>query len=129
VCPTLCGPRDHSPPGSSAHGISRARILESGAISYSRGYSRPRDGTESPALAGRFFTTGAIWEDPTEVTPGTLKPSLVAQTVKGKLAMQETQVLSLGLEDPWRREWLLSSVFLPGELHSGSVGPQRVGYN
>ena len=63
------------------------------------------------------------------MNPGALKPSLVAQTVKGKLAMQETQVLSLGLEDPRRREWLLSSVFLPGEFHGGSVGPQRVGYN
>ena len=55
---------------------------------------------ESPALAGGFFTTNAIWEDPTEVNSGTLQPSLVAQTVKGKPAVQETQVLSLGLEDP-----------------------------
>ena len=27
-CPTLCDPMDCSPPGSSVHGISRARILE-----------------------------------------------------------------------------------------------------
>ena len=27
-CPTLCDPMDRSPPGSSVHGISRARILE-----------------------------------------------------------------------------------------------------
>ena len=27
-CPTLCDPMDYSPPGSSVHGISRARILE-----------------------------------------------------------------------------------------------------
>ena len=55
---------------------------------------------ESPALAGSFFTASAIWEDPPEVNPGTLKSSLEAQTVKGKPAMQETQVPSLGLEDP-----------------------------
>ena len=27
-CPTLCDPMDHSPPGSSVHGIFQARILE-----------------------------------------------------------------------------------------------------
>ena len=31
--------------------------------------------------------------------------------------MQEIQVQSLGWEDPWRREWLLTPVFLPGEFH------------
>ena len=28
LCPTLCYPMDCSPPGSSVHGISQARILE-----------------------------------------------------------------------------------------------------
>ena len=27
-CPTLCDPMDYSPPGSSIHGVSQARILE-----------------------------------------------------------------------------------------------------
>ena len=27
LCPTLCDPMDYSPPGSSVHGISQARIL------------------------------------------------------------------------------------------------------
>ena len=36
-CPTLCNPMDCSPPGSSVHGISQARILEWVAISFSRG--------------------------------------------------------------------------------------------
>ena len=31
-------------------------------------------------------------------------------------AMQETSVQSLGREDPWRREWLPITVFLPGKL-------------
>ena len=31
--------------------------------------------------------------------------------------MQETQVWSLGQEIPWRREWLLTPVFLPGKFH------------
>ena len=42
-CPTLCDPVDCSLPGSSVHGILRARILEWVAILSSRGSSRPRD--------------------------------------------------------------------------------------
>ena len=36
---------DYSPPASSVHGIPQARILEWVAISFSRGYSQPRDRT------------------------------------------------------------------------------------
>ena len=43
--------------------------------------------------------------------------SLVAQTVKNLLAMQETQVWSLGWEEPLEKEWLPTRVFLPGEFH------------
>ena len=45
LCPTLCDPMDCSPPASSVHGISQARILEWVAISFSRGSSQPRDQT------------------------------------------------------------------------------------
>ena len=44
--PTLCGPMDSSPPGSSVHGILQARILEWVAIPFSRGSSQPRDQTQ-----------------------------------------------------------------------------------
>ena len=44
-CLTLCNPMDYSPPGSSVHGILQARILEWGAISFSRGSSWARDQT------------------------------------------------------------------------------------
>ena len=47
----------YSPPGSSVHGISQARILEWVATSFSRGSSWPRDEPASPALAAAFFTT------------------------------------------------------------------------
>ena len=40
-CPTLYNPMDCSPPGSSVHGISQARILEWVAISSPRGSSQP----------------------------------------------------------------------------------------
>ena len=45
------------------------------------------------------------------------KVSLVAQTVKNPPAARETQVQSLGQEDPLEKGWLPTSVFLPGEFH------------
>ena len=35
-CPTLCDPIDGSPPGSSVPGIFQARVLEWGAIAFSK---------------------------------------------------------------------------------------------
>ena len=43
--------------------------------------------------------------------------SLVAQMVKSLPAVQETQVRSLGQEDPWRREWQPTPLFVLGEFH------------
>ena len=57
TCPVLCDPLDWSPPGSSVHGISQARILEWIAISFSGDVPNP--GIE-PALAGRFFTAEPV---------------------------------------------------------------------
>ena len=41
----------------------------------------------------------------------------MAQLVKNLLAMQETQVQSLGGEIPWRRKWQHTPVFLLGKSH------------
>ena len=49
-CPTLGHPMDCSPPGSSVHGISQARILEWVAISFSGDLSNLGVEPESPAL-------------------------------------------------------------------------------
>ena len=54
-CPTLCDHKDYSPPGSSVHGISQARILEWIAISFSKGSSQPRDQIQVSHTA-EFFT-------------------------------------------------------------------------
>ena len=43
--------------------------------------------------------------------------TLVVQTVKSLPTMWETQVRSLGPEDPWKREWQPTPVFLPREFH------------
>ena len=58
-CPTLCDPMDCSPPGSSVHGISQARILECVAISSSRASSQPRDRTCISSTGRWIFTTEA----------------------------------------------------------------------
>ena len=50
-CPTLCDPMDYT-----VYGILQARILEWVAFPFSRGSSQPRDGTQIPCIAGRFFT-------------------------------------------------------------------------
>ena len=54
--PTLRNPMDCSPPDSSVHGILQARILEWGAIPFSRDFSRPKDGTQVSCISGIFFT-------------------------------------------------------------------------
>ena len=53
---------DCNPPGSPVHGILQARILEWVAVSFSRGYPQPRDQTQVPYIAGRFFTILATRE-------------------------------------------------------------------
>ena len=55
-CATLCDPMDCSLPGSSVHGIFQAIVLEWIAISFSKGYSQPRDQTWVSPIAGRVFT-------------------------------------------------------------------------
>ena len=64
------------------------------------------------------------------------RASLVAQTVKNPPAMQETQVQSLGREDPLEKEiathssilaWRIPQTGEPGRLQS--MGSQRVGYD
>ena len=58
-CPTLCDPTNGSLPGSAVHGVFQARVLEWGAISFSRGPSQPRDRTRVSCIADRCFT---VWE-------------------------------------------------------------------
>ena len=58
ICSAGGHPMDCSPPGSSAYGISQARILEWVAKPSSRGCSPPRDRTGGSCIAGGLFT---IW--------------------------------------------------------------------
>ena len=58
LCPILYDPMDCSLPGSSIHGIFQARVLEWGAIAFSRGSSQPRDQAWVSCIADRHFT---VW--------------------------------------------------------------------
>ena len=62
--PTLCIHMDCSLPGSSVHGIFQARVLQWLTISFSRGSSWPRDGTQVSHIAGKCFTIWVIREAP-----------------------------------------------------------------
>ena len=92
-CPTLCDPMDCSLPGSSVHEIFQARVLEWGAISFSRGSSRPRDRTWVSCIVGGCFTVWATRE-----------------------AMQETHVQFLGREDPLEKEMAIHSSTLAWKI-------------
>ena len=76
LCLILLQLHGYSPRGSSVHRISQARTLEWVAISFSKGF--PHLGIELtslrfPALAGRSFTTSAIWETTENVKPLEIK--------------------------------------------------------
>ena len=57
LCLTLCDPTECSPPGSSVHGILWPGLPEWVAITFSRGFSRPRDQTRVSCIAGKFLST------------------------------------------------------------------------
>ena len=73
-CQTLHDPMDCSLPGSSAHGIFQARVLEWGAIAYtvlelsnSEGGVRPAESTDSGLLITYFWLAYGILVDPFKV--------------------------------------------------------------
>ena len=61
---TFCSPVDCSLPGSFVRGIFQARILEWGAISYSRGSSQARDGTRVSVVSCIVRQILYHWEAP-----------------------------------------------------------------
>ena len=62
LCLTRCDPIDCSPPGSSVHGISHARILEWVAISFSRESSWPWDWTPVSCIDRQILYLWATWK-------------------------------------------------------------------
>ena len=129
LCLTLRCHGLHSPPGSSVHEISQARILEWVAISFSRGSSQPRDGTLGLLHCRRILYCLSHQGD----FPG---DGSVVEPSRACLPVQEMQVRSLDEEDPWEEEmaphpsilaWRIPWTEEPGGLQS--VGSQRVRHN
>ena len=117
-CSTLCDSMDCSPPASSVHVISHTRIPEWVALSFSRGFSPPRDQTliSYVSCIGRWV--------------------LHLSCHLGSPEMEETRVQSLGWEDPLEEgmathssvlAWRISWTEEPGGLRS--IGSQRVGHD
>ena len=91
-CPTLCDPMDCSLPGSSVRGDCPGENTEVDAMLSSRGSFNPGIEPRSPALQADSLLYRQIHY--------CLRASWVAQTVKNLPALQETQIRSLGWEDP-----------------------------
>ena len=74
-------------------------------MGYSPQGCKESDTTERLHFTSLHFTSRTQWA------------SLVTQMVKSLPSVQETQVHSLGGEDPWRRVWQPTLVCLPGKFH------------
>ena len=105
ACLTLGNPMDCSPPGSSVHELSQARILEWGATPFSRASSPSRDWTQVSCTAGRFFAVWilqrvtAIFSHSRGHITHMYRASLVVQWWRTCWAMQWTQFRSPVRED------------------------------
>ena len=105
-CSQLSCTMDCSQPGSSAHGILQARILEWVATRSSKGSSRSRDGTHVFYLAGGFFTISTAWGFPC----GSAGKESCLQYGRPGFDPWVGKI-------PWRRERLPTPVFWPGKFH------------
>ena len=85
----LCNLMDCNQPGSSVHGIFQARILGWVAISSSRGRRKFNPGieSESPALAGGFFTS----EPPGKLV--VLNKNVLSTFIRTSVIMSEVLIL------------------------------------
>ena len=153
LCPTLCDPMDGSPPGSPVPGILQARTLEWAAISFSnaakwevkvKSLSRVRlFATPWTAASQAPLSMGFSRQENWSGVPAHCHPNPSAEICSNRQmthaalgfpgdsdgnppAMQETQVWSLGREDPLEKEWQPTPVFLPGEFHGQK---SQVGYS
>ena len=101
-CPPRSDPMDWSLPGSSVHGIVQARVLEWGAIAFSRntGDTNSIPGSGRSAGEGIGYPLQYSWA------------SFVAQLVKNPPGFDPW-----GGKILWRREKLPTPIFWPGEFH------------
>ena len=118
-CPVLCDPTDCSPPGSSAHGILQARILEWVASSSSRGSSWTRDWTHVSCISGimgRFLTA----EPPDK--PIWMKPESWICNISASSHPVKDKLVSLSFSSPPEVTPVSFSIY--SHSPSGEISPQ-----
>ena len=104
-------PCGYSPPGSSVHGILQARILEWVAMPSSRGSSRPRDRTASPASPA--LQAGSLpTEPPGKPQPRAGPSNMVAITTGGGWLPDTWNMAGPDGEVPevWNSRWELKEL-------------------
>ena len=89
-CLTLSNPMDCSPPGSSVHGISQARILEWTAMPSSRGSSQPKD-----QICVSSVSCIGTWVFLPLVPPGRLSSSILFKIIFSFRSLQNIEQSSL----------------------------------
>ena len=127
-------------PGSSVHGISQARILEWVSISYSRGFSQPRNRTHISCIScigrqilyhcppgypfiGHYYSKTSVdlassflsFTSWSLSSPGLWSLQVIIQCINRVPKLGDTTSLSLFTFMHWRRKWQPTPVFLPGE--------------
>ena len=122
-CLTLCDPMDYRLPGSSIYGITQTRILERVAISFSRGFSGPREWTQRPrdwiqvsCIVDRFFT---VWATKETLLVIKVKPRSHIRLFATPWAIGYQAPLSMGLT---RQEYWSGLPFpSPGDLPNTGI--------
>ena len=108
-CLTPCDPMHYSPPGSSVHGISQARILEWEAIPFSKGSSQPRDRTQAALQADSLPSEPprklATWKGMHKA--GVFLPGSFAVSVRGQRWALSAGHSAVPLNLSWCSTWLL----------------------
>ena len=95
-CPTPCDPKDCSLPGSSIHETLQARVLEWGAISFSRVSSQPRDRTQVSCIAGNADDTTLMAESKEELKSLWMRIKEESGKAGLKLSIQKAKIMSSG---------------------------------
>ena len=129
--PSLCDSTDHSPPGSSVHGILQARILEWVFIPLPGALLDPGikpASLMSLALADGFFTTSATWKAQVQQSSNLKKEKKAFKSLTDSVTWK-VKVKSLShvrlFATPWTVAYqaLLSMGFSRQEYWSGSPFP------